>query len=167
MHILDLVDDRANDAVNMPIRDTKGTLAGYILVYKAEAEDGTVCTQLELRFAGKPSSLYYSGVGVDTPRYASRREGILVTLEPRTGELAPMRFSIDIPGESSETGDRNGNEKASPAAVLTARAAIQEVRRGCKYTNGCDYPVCDLAPYRSGGELANDGCSAVMVPLPS
>jgi len=155
------------DEIHISIPDSDGVVVGSISIYKGETSDGSVRAQFELRFADKPSSVYYNGIGVDTARYASRREGVMVTLEPREGDTAPMRFSIYIPGEHSEAGVGVGNEEASTSAVLASRAAISQVRAGCRNTYGCDYPVCDLAENRGMRELADDRCSAVMVPLPS
>lgn len=165
MYVHSLDENGEYQSTDIAIRYSGGTVGGNIRVHASWSEDGSICAQLELRFENQSMLVNAPEVRMDDAGYETGRSWVLVEMEPRQSFTEPLRFRVNIPGLPRSPSVNIGDVKTATAAVLTARAAIQEVRRGCKYTNGCDYPVCDLAPYRSGGELANDGCSAIMVPL--
>src|SRR5229473_201485 len=119
--------DEIGDCYSIPIeiRDTRGVVVGRIGIYAEGAQDGSVRAQLELRFADKPSAFYTSSAGVDTPGYAVGWPGVMVEVEPRQSVSGPLRFSINIPGETGVAGTDVRPGEASFAKLARAREAIQ------------------------------------------
>src|SRR5260370_31133799 len=147
------------------IRNARGIVVSRFSIHTSWTPDGGVRAQLELRFEDKPSAFFPTETGLGSQGYAHRRSWVVVEMEPREGVASPMRFSVNIPGETGAPSHGVRPSKAAVAAVLRSRDAIQAVRGGCGHTDGCDYPVCDLATVRRGWELANDGCIAKLVSL--
>jgi len=150
---------------HLPIPRSDGSLAGDIIVHSRIQEDGSVCTQLELRFEDQSSALTAPEVGMDAYRHSPGRTWVLVEMAPRQGFTEPMRFSIYIPRKSPDTRRSIGDTQTAAAAVIAAREAIPAVRARCGYPNGCYYPLCHVDADGRIGQLANDGCFASVVTL--
>lgn len=149
----------------MEILDASGHVAGNIRVYSDWQADGSVCTQLELRFEDQPSLVTASEFGLADERHEAGRAWVLVEMAPRRSFTEPVRLSINIPGKTRANRQPAWDAEIAATEVRASRAAISAVRAGCGSPYGCHYPVCDLAEDGPMRKLANDGCIAVLVPL--
>jgi hypothetical protein len=153
-------------ATGIEIRNSDGVVVCDIKLYAAEAEDGSVRAQLELRSADQSGVVTTPGTWMDVERHASGWPRIMVTLDEESRYTSALRFSIDIPRTAGDTSGNTGDDEAKLAAVKSAREAIQTVRSGCFDPDNCYYPLCDMASLRRSGELADDGGCPELVPLP-
>jgi hypothetical protein len=164
-NILDVYESGEAGIIRSAIRLSDGTLGGSLVFHADRQEDGAVRAQLELRFEDLPSLVTIAEVGLGDERYEAGRSWVLVEMEPRQSLSEPLRFSIHIPGKPGSAGENTRNVEAATPIVNAAREAISAVRKGCGDPHGCYYPLCDMDAYGFVGELADDGCIAVVVPL--
>ena len=155
------IDPKAELQVHGP----DGTMVLGIGVYATEEADGTIRAQLELRSADQSVPITTPGPWVGTTGYAVGRQRIVVEMDPESGDLAPLRFSIHIPRKTRSAGQNARPTEAEFAAVQSARKAMETVRERCRDTDDCHYPICLMAPFGSSGKLADDGCISKLVAL--
>src|SRR6266568_7276840 len=115
------------------IRNANDVVVGRIGFHAQGQADGSIRAQLELRFADKPGAYLAPGPGIPAQGYALGRSGVLVEMEPRQSQFDPMRFSIDIPGETGDTGADVRSSETPLATINRAREALSTLRAGCQY----------------------------------
>ena len=151
--------------VTVTLQYSNGDVAGYLGLHETKQEDGSLRAQLELRFENQSSALTAPEVGMDTSRYSPGRTWVLVEMAPRQSFTEPMRFSIHIPRKAPDPRRNIGDIETATAELERSREAMAAVRARCGYPGNCHYPICDMAPFRSVGQLADDGCVTSVVTL--
>ena len=146
------IDPKAELQVHGP----DGTMVLGIGVYATEEADGTIRAHLELRSADQSVPITTPGPWVGTTGYAVGRQRVVVEMDPESGDLAPLRFSIHIPGKARSAGQNVRYPEAATATVERARQAISALRERCKDPVYRDFVLRFMAAHRGGGELAND-----------
>jgi hypothetical protein len=152
---------------HITLRYPDGAVAGCIGFYEDRPSDGSIRAQLELRFEDNPSALVAPEVGLWATRHEARWQGIMVEMESRQSVTDPMRFSIDIPGQTRSASPDVWHKETPIAIVGRAREIVSALREGCSYPHRGDDCLRRLATYRRLRELADDGGLAELVTLAS
>src|SRR5271163_4931253 len=113
------------DAANAAILNSDGTVVGHIGIHTTDEKDGSVFTQLELRFENQSMLVIAPEVGMEPEGHSLGRSRVLVEMEQRQGFTEPLRFCIHIPSPARNAGKRARATEDEVAAVRAARDAIQ------------------------------------------